>query len=548
MRQGWSLATLLGIVLLVGLAACFRAVRVEEVFAASGINFLDTDCYTRMHRVQMLADAPFMPVRWHDFENYPDGIRSHATAPLDYSILVLSWVVKPFTSRSAIEMAGALVSPLSGVLLMFYLAWWLRREFGQVGMWAGLTAYTIIPPLAWAQNVGRPDHQSLIVFFLVLAVTLEWGRFAHRDEAEQIEKDWGGVASGVAWGMALWVSFFEPLVLFALVSFAQIVLLRKKYLKKQLPVWLSLLGVLAVAFAVERFSFSPVPPELKQDLLRWLHWIGELQGLSFLQFTYWFGGWPWAIFLVGIFGAWGLRNPESACEALGKGHAKKAAWVVAGFVTLAVWALSMWQLRWAPFLGALLAVFWIPMFFRLPGQIWQVGVAIIFTIPILFYYHHTANQQQPQSVPYADTRLIAKKIAASTKPGEPAAILAPWWLSPSLLYHSRCPIVASSSHQSIGGIVASSRFLISSDWTECERILKEKNVRWIVTGEPGQMISQSARILGMDTLDEHQIVRHPSYPSRIGVRLSQVRQIPTVLRLRAVVNNLKLYEYMDAKL
>ena len=74
----------------------------------------------------MCAEHPGLIVRHHDFENFPTGTNPHTTAPLDYLIFALSILLKPFTTQ-AVDMAGALISPLLALIGGWFLWWWSRR-------------------------------------------------------------------------------------------------------------------------------------------------------------------------------------------------------------------------------------------------------------------------------------------------------------------------------------------------------------------------------------------------------------------------------------
>ena len=99
-----------------------RCANYQNVFVAENIYFTDADCYARMTRVRMCSEHPGLIVRYHSFENFPTGTTPHTTAPLDYLILALSTVLKPFTPH-AIDLAGALISPLLALLGGWFL-WW----------------------------------------------------------------------------------------------------------------------------------------------------------------------------------------------------------------------------------------------------------------------------------------------------------------------------------------------------------------------------------------------------------------------------------------
>ena len=90
------------------------------------VYFTDADCYARMTRVRICAEHPGTVVRHHDFENFPAGTSPHTTAPLDYLILLLALVLKPFTAQP-IDVAGAFVAPLLAVGCSWFLWWWSRR-------------------------------------------------------------------------------------------------------------------------------------------------------------------------------------------------------------------------------------------------------------------------------------------------------------------------------------------------------------------------------------------------------------------------------------
>jgi asparagine N-glycosylation enzyme membrane subunit Stt3 len=83
-----------------------RCTNYQDVFVAGNIYFTDADCYARMTRVQMCSEHPGLIIRHHDFENFPTGTTPHTTAPLDYLVLALSILLKPFTGY-ALDLAGA---------------------------------------------------------------------------------------------------------------------------------------------------------------------------------------------------------------------------------------------------------------------------------------------------------------------------------------------------------------------------------------------------------------------------------------------------------
>jgi hypothetical protein len=128
---------------------------------------------------------------------------------------------------------------------------------------------------------------------------------------------------------------------------------------------------------------------------------------------------------------------------------------------------------------------------------------------------------------------------------QPGGIMAPWWLSPGLLYFSGQPIVAGSSHCGISGIVSSARFFTATSWTDAERILRDRKVRWVVvTDDPryiDPLLNSSRGILGLPYLTEDD----PGEKTMtVATTLIDDQFVPTWLHLRGVTPELKLYEYV----
>ena len=92
-----------------------RCANYQDVFVGGNVYFVDADCYARMTRAQMVREQPGTIIRHHGFENFPQGTTPHTTAPLDYLIVGLSFLLNPFTARP-LDLAGAFVSPLLALL------------------------------------------------------------------------------------------------------------------------------------------------------------------------------------------------------------------------------------------------------------------------------------------------------------------------------------------------------------------------------------------------------------------------------------------------
>src|SRR5438094_9180868 len=93
-----------------------RCANYGDVFFGGQINFIDADCYARMTRARICFERPGTIVRRHDFENFPIGTSPHTTAPFDYLIAAIAAVLAS-ASKNALDLAGAVVSPLLSVAL-----------------------------------------------------------------------------------------------------------------------------------------------------------------------------------------------------------------------------------------------------------------------------------------------------------------------------------------------------------------------------------------------------------------------------------------------
>ena len=201
------------IALLSALILATRCANYQDVFVAGNVYFVDADCYARMTRAQMVREKPGLIIRHHAFENFPQGTTPHTTAPLDYLIVALSLFLNPFTAH-ALDLAGAFVSPLLALLGGWFLWWWSRRMKFRY-RWVMLILYAISPILVHGTELGRPDHQSLLILLVAIAICAEWS--SQTLQAANMASAWR-LTSAAAWALAIWVSAYEPLVLFLIVT------------------------------------------------------------------------------------------------------------------------------------------------------------------------------------------------------------------------------------------------------------------------------------------------------------------------------------------
>src|SRR5262249_56820934 len=73
-------------------------------------------------------------------------------------------------------------------------------------------------------ELGRPDHQSLLILLVTIAICADWS--SQTLQPTNVASA-GWLTSVIAWAVAIWVSAYEPLVLFVLLVVVLLVLGRK---------------------------------------------------------------------------------------------------------------------------------------------------------------------------------------------------------------------------------------------------------------------------------------------------------------------------------
>ena len=274
------------ITVLSALILATRCANYQDVFVAGNVYFVDADCYARMTRVQMIKEKPGLIIRHHAFENFPQGTTPHTTAPLDYLIVALSFLLNPFTAH-ALDLAGAFISPLLALIGGWFLWWWSRRMQFRY-RWVLLILYATSPILVHGTELGRPDHQSLLILLVAIAICAEWSwqdlqagtsqgksnlnggssfAVAKAPKLQAAAPSWPSdairesripsrlckwaVTSAVCWALAIWVSAYEPLILFMILTATAILMNRRSAFARDRRVgWILFAGIVAIAFAV----------------------------------------------------------------------------------------------------------------------------------------------------------------------------------------------------------------------------------------------------------------------------------------------------------
>jgi hypothetical protein len=462
------------IVLLSALIVATRCANWDDVFVGGEIYFTDADCYARMTRVRICLEHAGTIVRHHEFENFPAGTTPHTTAPFDYLIAGLSAGLSLVTTRSR-DLAGAIVSPLLALATGWFLWWWSRRtRLPYRG--ALLLLFAISPIPVHATELGRPDHQSLVLALIAVALCAEWTLVT-------IDSRGWSLASGIAWGLALWVSLYEPLILLAVLAVSQLLTARKTFMtRNRLIGWATCGSIVLLALVIEQWL--PAWPANSQIFSNWTATIGELRQVT-LNDPIWL---RWTGLLLLPFPAllWiALRRTRSLPLFLAT-------------VLIASFALTIWQARWGYFFAFAFALAVPACLSFIGNRIAGWTLIIISLFPILKDWDEKLwpNEFERGAIAERRTENIGMRQAAREIGGP---FLAPWWWSPALAYWSGQPGVAGSSHEALPGIEQSARFFLSTEPGIAGAILSKSRVEWVVAYDADRTVANSAAILGLSS-------------------------------------------------
>jgi hypothetical protein len=484
------------VALLTALVVVTRCANYQDVFFAGNVYFVDADCYARMARAQMVRAKPGLIIRHHAFENFPQGTTPHTTAPLDYLIFGLSLLLNPFTAR-AMDLAGAFVSPLVALLGGWFLWWWSRRMKFRY-RWVMLILYAISPILVHGTELGRPDHQSLLILLVTVAICAEWSLRNLQTANTPIDattetcmlsraRAWF-LVSAATWALAIWVSAYEPLLLFLIVRGTTFFVNDEALsARSRRAGWILFAAILTAALVIEQrvpsftiFQSSTIFKNWAGTIGElghvapsnpiWLRWCGYL--LLITPFLIWMN--------VRRYGAQRLRAPP-ACVLL-----------------IVTYFLTIWQARWGYFFVLMFALA-LPALLAPIKSGAAVWIAVVLSMsPILQDWDERLWPEQAQLAGRVERRIESAQIrdlALSLRSPEEHPFLAPWWLSPSIAYWSGQPGVAGSSHESINGIEESARFFLSDNLEQAHEILDKCNVAGVFAYDSDRVAQNSAAIL-----------------------------------------------------
>lgn len=469
----------------------------------------DGDGHARLQRAATVLEKPGTIIRGHDFENHPHGTVPHTTAPMDYLIAGAA------VATGSLDLAGAWISPLLGLCTVLFVGWWSCR-LDLRPRWPMLLLFCVSPALTHAFALGRPDHQSLLVALTTLALAANFAFVRHGHPA------WAWI-SGAAWGLSLWVSWFEPLILLVAQEIARALALRGRAWP---PVWrraLLLVAILAlVTWALEGFRHPWPGADVRELFPRWAALLGELQSASPRAMFAWTG---WLLVPAPLLLAWDYYRRRDPLALM-------------SLVLLAtVTALTGWQARWSPWLAMVFCLA-LPWMLRPLHKRWIVWTVFFISLwPV-------AGAWEARLLPGGnELSLRREKIIEGALLEEAAdflrrqprgGVLAPWWISPALARFSGQPMVGGTSHQSLPGTADTARFFLATDDETARQILRQRQTLYVVTDAPERVIPTSAALLGI-----------PAAARPMIVRLARGKEIPTWLEPAFANAYFRIYKVRD---
>lgn len=351
--------------------------------------------------------------------------------------------------------------------------------------WTMLILYGISPILVHGTELGRPDHQSLVMLLVTVGVCAEWILFSERSRA------WS-LVSGVAWGLALWVSLYEPLILLAVIVAIGLTKDRMIILGPHRRTgWIVFAAIIALAFLFERRI--PVSSSIFHQTVFFKNWsraIGELMHVSPMN-RIWF---VWAGYLVVV-------APILIWLGIRKRSAPPLPLIAA---LVATFCLTIWQARWGYFFLSVFAISLPALLEPIKSRL-AVWLAFGFSIfPMLQFWDARIWPNEPELIARAERQNELRDLrafAVTMQSDQTRAFLAPWWLSPSIAYWSGQPGIAGSSHEALTGTIDSARFFVSEDPKTARDLLQQRQVEWVIAYDWARVGQNSAALLGLTPAD-----------------------------------------------
>jgi hypothetical protein len=298
------------------------------------------------------------------------------------------------------------------------------------------------------------------------------------------------VTSGAVWALAIWVSAYEPLVLFLIVIITNfLVNSRALFGRDRRAGWILFAAIIAIALLIERRipSLSILHPD--PILKNWARTIGELANVSPAN-QIWLR-WCGYFFLITPFLIWmGIRMRRDGAHG--------ACALPIYILLVGTYVLTIWQARWGYFFVLIFALA-LPALLEPIKSRAAVWIAFVLSIyPILCDWDERLWPNETQLARRAEQRnesVQIRDLALSLQSSQTRPFVAPWWVSPSIAYWSGQPGVAGSSHESLSGTEDSARFFLCEDLQNAREILKQRQAAWVFAYDSDRVAQNSAAVL-----------------------------------------------------
>jgi hypothetical protein len=348
--------------------------------------------------------------------------------------------------------------------------------------------YATSPILVHGTELGRPDHQSLLILLVAIAICAGWS--SQTLQPTNVASAWR-LMSAATWALAIWVSAYEPLVLFLIVMATALVSNRRAvFARDRRAGWTLFAAIIAIAFVVERHLPSFAILQSSGHLKNWASTIGELAHVSPMN-PVWLNWCGYLVVITPLLIWMSVRTRKDDAQGL-------YALVVICVLLIVTYFLTIWQARWGYFFVLIFALALPALLAPIKSSI-AVWIAFVLSMfPILRDWDERLWPNEAQLADRVERRIESAQIrdlALSLRSPEVHPFLAPWWLSPSISYWSGQPGVAGSSHESLSGIEESARFFLSENLQKAREILEKRRVAWVFAYDSDRVAQNSAAIL-----------------------------------------------------
>jgi hypothetical protein len=256
--------------------------------------------------------------------------------------------------------------------------------------------------------------------------------------------------------------------------------------------------------------------EFAGALRNWSGTIGELSHVS-LGNPIWFSWCGWLV-LLAPFLFWPKRD-------------RTTPWFLKALL-IATFGLTIWQARWAYFFVMIFAMTLPEVLLLLRKPIFAAAIFIVALFPVAQSWDHIFSDEELAR--RADNRVEMVELHAIASQCD-GPFLAPWWFSPALSYWSRQPGVGGSSHESIAGVIESTKFFGTQSAEEVAQMLTILKVRWIIAYDADRVARNCSDIL-----------EHPISPDAFCYLLDRRPSgVPPFLRLIAQTGRFKLFRTLN---